>query len=349
MFNIIIHHPLWNVTFFGNSIFDYAIAIITFVMALGFLRIVQTYAEKKRDQPREETSLILAKSFHLPYIAFLSAYIASRTLLLHSAVEKILSATLILWTVYTVILAVEGVINRKISKQKKEEVEETDLAATHLVNIGIKTVLWAIGLLMALTTIGVNVTSLAAGLGIGGIAVALAAQNILGDLFSSLSIYLDKPFIVGDTITVGSVAGINNTGVVEKIGLKTTRLRGLFGELIIISNRELTSARVQNFKKNEERNIIFIIKVSPETSAETLREIPKWIEEIIGKQSPAKFDRANFKNFGDTSFEFEIAYKIPPIDYRQSLEIQEKIDIGIAEKFEKEKIYGLSGKALPKT
>jgi len=348
MFETIVNGPVWNSSYFGNSVGDYMVALLTFAVIIFFINLVKNFVKEKVPQTTESTRYSLINSVGPVFIAYFSACIASRTLLLHNAVEKILSAILILWIIYIIIDMAEILINKKFEKKKGEEEDEIDVAAMTLIKFGVKIVLSAIGLLMALTNLGVDVTSLAAGLGIGGIAVALAAQNILGDLFSSLSIYLDKPFTVGDTITYGNLVGNNNTGTVEKIGMKTTRLRGPSGEEIVVSNKELTTARIQNFKKMSERRITFLAKVSPETPAKKIKEIRNWIEEIIAKENNTRTDRIHFKNFGETAFEFEVVYFVLSSDYRLFMDIQHNINIAIAEKFEKEKIFGLSGKTAPK-
>ena len=295
----------------------------------------------------ENILYLLAEKFQFSFIAFFSAYIASRTLLLHTLVEKAFTATIIMWSAYHLILITETIIDQKILNRKTASDEEIDTAAIHLVNMGISATLWIIGVLMALSSLGINVTALATGLGIGGIAVALAAQNILGDLFSSLSIYFDKPFKIGDLITFGNLPVTNNnTGTVEKIGLKTTRLRGLQGEELIISNKELTATRIQNFKMMPERKVTFTISISPETPAKKLREIPKIISDIILKEDGTNLNNVYFKNFGEKAFEFEIAYSILSPEYSEYINIQQNINIGIVDKFEREKILGLSGKGL---
>ena len=184
-----------------------------------------------------------------------------------------------------------------------------------------------------LSNLGINVTSLVAGLGVGGIAIAFALQNILNDLFSSFAIYFDKPFVVGDFIKIGEHAG-----TVEKVGIKTTRIRSTTGEELIISNRELTSARVQNFKRLNERRSIFTIGVVYETTAEKLRRIPSIIQTIIESQSLNRFDRVHFKTFGDFSLNFEVSYYVQTTDYKKFMDTQEIVNLKIVEAFEKEGI-----------
>ncbi|MDP4645196.1 MAG: mechanosensitive ion channel family protein [Opitutales bacterium] len=194
-------------------------------------------------------------------------------------------------------------------------------------------IIWAIALLLVVDNLGYDVTALVAGLGITGIAVALALQNILGDLFASLSIVLDKPFVIGDFIIVGDLLG-----VVERIGLKTTRVRSLSGEQLIFSNSDLLSSRVRNFKQMQERRIAFSIGVIYQTTPDQLEAIPPKIKEIVEDVENARFDRAHFKGFGDSSYDFEIVYYVLLADYLVYMDIQQNINLAICRWFAEEGI-----------
>jgi small-conductance mechanosensitive channel len=196
-----------------------------------------------------------------------------------------------------------------------------------------RTVLWLVITLMILDNFGVNITTLVASLGIGGIAVALALQNILGDLFSSLSIVLDKPFMVGDFITVDDIAG-----TVEYVGLKTTRIRGLGGEQVVFSNSDLLKSRIRNYKRMQTRRIVFGIGVTYETSKRQLLGIPGILREIVEGQPQASFDRAHFKSFGASSLDFETVYIVQTPDYAVYMDIQQAINVALFERFEQEGI-----------
>lgn len=189
-------------------------------------------------------------------------------------------------------------------------------------------IIWSIAILLIIDNLGYNVTTLVAGLGIGGVAVALALQNILGDLFASLSIVLDKPFVVGDFVIVGDLMG-----VVEKIGIKTTRVKSLSGEQLVFSNSDLLSSRIRNFKRMEERRVPFTFGVLYQTTPEQLEKIPPLVEGIIKDIENTRFDRAHFKGFGQSSYDFEIVYYIGTPDYNIYMDVQQKINLAICRGF----------------
>jgi small-conductance mechanosensitive channel len=196
-----------------------------------------------------------------------------------------------------------------------------------------KLVLWTLVLLLGLDNLGFNITTLVAGLGVGGIAVALALQNILGDLFASLSIVLDKPFVIGDFIIVDQYLG-----VVEHVGLKTTRIRSLSGEQIVFSNSDLLNSRVRNYKRMQERRILFSFGVTYQTPRGKLQEIPSMIRKIIESMEVTRFDRAHFKEFGDSSLNFEVVYYMKSPDYNIYMDTQERINLALFERFAAEGI-----------
>lgn len=193
--------------------------------------------------------------------------------------------------------------------------------------------LWGITTLLVLDNLGVNITGLVAGLGIGGIAVALALQNILGDLFASLSILLDKPFVVGDFVVVDA-----HLGTIENIGLKTTRLRSLSGEQIVISNADLLSSRIRNFKRMAERRVVTSIGVTYQTPPPKLATAAAIIRESIREQDGTRLDRVHFKDFGASALDFEAVYYVLDPDYNHFMDVQQAINLRIFERFAQENI-----------
>jgi small-conductance mechanosensitive channel len=195
----------------------------------------------------------------------------------------------------------------------------------------VNAIIWIIGILFLFDNMGYNVTTIIAGLGIGGIAVALAAQNILGDLFNYFVIFLDRPFEVGDFIIIDE-----KRGVVEHIGIKTTRLKSLSGEQLVFSNSDLTTSRIHNYKRMQRRRILFNLSVIYQTSHENLKQIPEVLKSIVLEQAEmVEFDRAHFSGYGDSSLDFEIVYFVLDSAYNTYMDIQQKINLRIFEEFKK--------------
>lgn len=191
-----------------------------------------------------------------------------------------------------------------------------------------RVVIWSLVLLVALDNLGIDVTALVAGLGIGGIAVALAAQNVLGDLFASLSITFDQPFLVGDFLIIDDYLGS-----VENIGVKSTRLRSLSGEQIIMSNADLLNSRVRNYGRMLERRIVMTHNVTYDTPLEHLKEIPTLIRQAIEAQQDTRFDRSHFATHGAASLDFESVYFVKSPDYSRYMDVQQAINLQIHEQF----------------
>jgi small-conductance mechanosensitive channel len=193
--------------------------------------------------------------------------------------------------------------------------------------------LWTVMLLLVLDNFGVNVTALATSLGVGGIAVALAVQNILGDLFASLSIVIDKPFVIGDSIGVDTLSG-----TVEHIGLKTTRIRSSTGEQLIFANSDVLKARLRNYKRMQERCITFGFSVPYGTPAAQLEKIPALVQAAIEGRDTLRFDRAHFKDLGASAYAFEAVYWVRTPDYRAYMDAQQAINLALVRAFEQEGI-----------
>lgn len=221
-------------------------------------------------------------------------------------------------------------VNRFVAKDEDGdgEIDPNAATASDMVILIARIVLWAMGGLFVLSNLGIEITSLVAGLGIGGIAVAFALQGILSDLFASFSLYFDKPFRVGDFIIIGT-----DSGNVEKIGIKTTRIRTLQGEELVVSNAELTTARVQNFKKLERRRNVIQFGVLYETPREQLKEIPGMVEQIFADIPTATFDRAHFATFGDSALNYEVVYYVESDEYPVFMEAQQQFNFALMDTF----------------
>ncbi|GGX32090.1 mechanosensitive ion channel protein MscS [Pigmentiphaga litoralis] len=225
-----------------------------------------------------------------------------------------------LWGTRSISLAMTHYVHAKLGEQAQIS------ALSSLMMWGAKVLLWAVVLLAMLSNLGVNITAFVASLGVGGIAIALAVQNILGDLFASLSIAVDKPFEIGDFIVIGSLAG-----TVEHVGLKTTRIRSLGGEQIVMANTEMLSSTIQNYKRLNERRIVFQFGVTYDCTASQAKQIPQLVESIIRSIDRTRFDRSHFKGFGDSSLDFETVYIVLEPGYNTYMDIQQEINLRLME------------------
>lgn len=329
-----------SLEYLGNSVEVYIEALILFVgFALVFALVqwvillrLQAFAEKTKTDI-DDVLVKMVKSFKPPFYFFLAFYIATLGLEVESIFRQVVNGILLVWVAYQIVSALSVFVDYLLEKRAaKGDKKDTKNAYGFLGNI-VKGALWVVALLMVLSNLGVDVTSLIAGLGIGGIAIAFALQNILADLFSSFAIYFDKPFEVGDMIVVGEFRG-----TVEKIGIKSTRIRSLQGEEIVIANQDLMSARLQNFRKLTERRVVFGFGILYETPTEKTEKIPEMVKAIVEAQENARFDRTHFKSFGDSALDFEVVYYVPSDEYKVYMDTQEAINLGLMRKFEEEGI-----------
>jgi small-conductance mechanosensitive channel len=210
---------------------------------------------------------------------------------------------------------------------------ESRASAYQALSLLLKIAGWTLALLIVLDNLGVQISGLLTGLGIGGVAIAFAAQAILGDIFSYFSIFLDKPFEVGDFIIVGEYMG-----VVEKTGIKTTRIRSLSGEELVFSNKDLTASRIRNYKTMSERRVDFRFGIKYDTPLEKLEKVGEMVKSIIDNIEQIRFDRANFHSFGDFALIFEVVYYIELSDYNIYKDIQETINLELVRTFRDEGI-----------
>ena len=268
------------------------------------------------------------------FIFVVSLYAAVLILVLPSWAETTLRGIFVVAVLFQAGYWGNAFVEFWIRRSVKRRLAEDTATATTMSALGFvaKMVIWAIVILVALDY-NIDVTALIAGLGIGGVAIALAVQNILSDLFASISIIVDKPFVIGDFIVVGE-----QMGNVEKIGLKTTRVRSLTGEQIIFSNNDLLSSRVRNYKRMFERRIAFSVGVTYQTTPDQLEEIPALMEEIVSSQPDARFDRCHFKSLGDFALQIETVYYVLVADYAAYMNVQQAINLALMRAFAEREI-----------
>lgn len=336
-------HLSLSYEFLGNKLTYWIIGIVVAISLLIILRILKgllvhhfNILAQKTDTDIDDLIVDLLNKTNFLLLFILSLYVGSYFLALPENIDKIKTGMAFVVILFQIAIWGSGIINYLVKKTfVTKDTFQTTLTQTQTSAIGFfgKFVLWSALFIIALQNLGINVTSLVAGVGIGGIAIALAVQNILGDLFASVSIMLDKPFIVGDFIIVDEHAGN-----VENIGLKTTRVRSLSGEQLVFSNNDLLSSRIKNYKQMQERRILFTIGVTYDTPSEKLESIPIIIKEIIDKLEKTRFDRAHFKEFGDFSLNFEIVYYMLVPTYIDYVDAQQAINLELYRRFEKEEI-----------
>jgi len=328
--------------YFDNSIQQWLVAFAGFLFILIFLRLLIALLKRKIKKLAVKTASdfddlivdVLEKTKFL-FILLIALFIGSLLLKLPETINQIINKIVIIVLLWQGAIWGNSIINFWINRLKKEKLQEDAASATTYTALGFigRIILWSFVLLLALDNLGIDITALVTGLGIGGIAIALAVQNVLGDLFASLSIILDKPFVLGDFIIIDT-----HMGSIEHIGLKTTRLRSLSGEQLIFANSDLLKSRIRNFKRMSERRVVFTIGVTYQTEEEKLRIIPEIIKKIIESHDHARFDRAHFKSFGDFSLNYEIVYWMKIPDYTVYMDVQQAINLALYRAFAEKNI-----------
>jgi small-conductance mechanosensitive channel len=332
MFNDIL-----QITILQNRILDYIVFFSTLLIGILIIKIVKIIILHRLKQWAQKTLTTIddflihsiEKKF-IPLLYFAVLYLASKGLKVAPVAGKIIDVIgVVLLTIIGVrflVLLLTYLLDTHLLKKEEDETKKRNIQ--RLVPV-IKVVIWGIGIVFLLDNLGFKVSTVIAGLGIGGIAVALAAQAVLGDLFSYFSILLDRPFELGDFVIIGDYLG-----TVEHIGIKTTRLRSLSGEQLVFSNTDLTSSRLKNYKRMEQRRVVFQLGVTYQTSLEQLKEIPSIIRASIENIKDTVFDRAHFFSYGDFSLIYEVVYYVLSRDYNKYMDIQQEINFSIKEKFE---------------
>jgi len=326
----------------GNDVWQWllAVAIIVFVwlvlrVAMQMLvRRLRAFVLKTPGRLDDLFVEMLSKTKFL-FVLVVAIFAGSMVLDLPAAADTALRALLTAALLAQAGYWGDGFVSFWIRRTARRKLEDDAAAATSLTALGFvaRIAIWTVVLLLALETFGIDITVLITGLGIGGIAVALAVQNILGDLFASLSIIIDKPFVIGDFIIVGDLMGS-----VERIGLKTTRVRSLSGEQIIFSNSDLLGSRVRNYKRMYERRIVMPFGVTYQTPVAALEGIPETVQRIVEAQPDVRFDRCHFKSFGAYSLDFETVYYVLVPDYNVYMDRQQTINLAIMRAFDEARI-----------
>jgi small-conductance mechanosensitive channel len=324
------------------TVLNWLIAILVVVVSYAVLTLVKKFLVKKlgafaakTDTKLDDLVVTLLEHTHPLSIVMVSLFVGSWALSLPPKVNVIIQKTIVLTLLIQGALWSNQFVTYWFNEIFAKRVQNASLnpSARAMLNFVARLVLWTVAILLILDNLGFNITTLIAGLGVGGIAVALAVQNILADLFASLSIILDKPFVVGDFIIVDDFLG-----TVKHVGLKTTRIQSLSGEEVIFSNGDLLKSRIRNYKRMYERRVVFSVGIPYETPADKLSLAKTILTQTVQAQQQVRFDRAHFKEYGDSALVYEIVYYVLDPDYNKYMDTQESINIGIFRRFSQEGI-----------
>lgn len=321
----------------NNSLENYLLALLFLFLVTFLIKVFDKFLLERMDLFIKKISnsfsvllknLIKKRIYPLLYI--LAFYLAFEKLKTSIQIEYFFNLMLLILTVIWVVLAIIDIITYSLKKywSKKQQSEEQQKVLTITLFL-IKIIVWIIAFLFILDNLNIQITGLITGLGIGGVAIAFAAQNILTDLFNYFTIFFDKPFDIGDFIITGDYRG-----TIEHIGVKSTRIRSLSGEQLIIANTDLVNSRINNYKRMEQRRINFNFGLTYDTSLEKLKQVPQIIENIIKSVNKTEFDRAHFSEFSASSLLFQVVYYVKDSDYKIYMDIQQEINFKLKKQLE---------------
>lgn len=332
---------LWETQFLWNTAGRWVLAALLFGVTFTLLPLVKRYVtaqrrkwqESDRDVPTaiEVLTLLVSRTSKL-FIFTLALAFASLELDFPAQIERIIRIAIVLTFWFQVALwgmaSLRFAIDRK--SRKGTGLDPQLATSMDIIMFIAGLAIWTMAFLLALDNLGVQIQPLLAGLGIGGIAVALSVQTLLGDLLASMSIALDKPFVVGDALQIDDL-----NGTVEHISVRSTRLRSLTGEQIIIANGDIVKARVRNNGRMRDRRAAFSVNVSYDTPQEKLREIPGIVQDIVMKQPNTRFDRCHLLAMGDWALRYEVVFFMTTPDFGTYANVQQAVNLEILETLRK--------------
>jgi len=322
--------------YFDNTIKEYLFVLGAIIIVWVILQLIKKWVlalfrklTSKTQNNIDDVLVSALEKFIIPYLYIVINFFIIRQLTLPLKLDRILDVAL---TIITVIFAAR-LINHAIHFSIQQYMERRDEGPARMKQLSgvllvIKIIVWSVGLIFFLDNVGYDVTTIIAGLGVGGIAIALAAQNILGDLFSYFVIFFDKPFEIGDFIVMG-----DKMGTVERIGIKTSHVRSISGEQLVMPNAELVKSVIHNFKRLEKRRVIFKVGVSYSTSAENLSAIPTIIRDAILVHEKTTVDRSHLQGFGESSINFETIYFVESAEYNVYMDINQAVCMQVLQQF----------------
>ena len=330
---------LLKIEFAGNPVGDWALATVIFLVTLTVLPVVKSFIGARQrawsPQDRQQVPTAIELTIQLVgrtsrlFLLAVALYFASRYLTFAPRVERFLTIVLVtlfwlqvgVWAMAAVRFGID------LRRARSAGLDAVLAGSMDVIVFSAGLILWAMVLLLALDNLGIQIKPLLAGLGIGGIAIALAVQTVLGDLLASMSIALDKPFNIGDFLTLGEYQG-----TVEHIGVRSTQLRSISGEQIILANADIIKARVRNFGRMRERRTVFQFGVTYDTPPELLAAIPGEVRRIVEAQPDTRFDRCHFLAYGETSLQFELVFFVTKAEFNVYADVQQAINLGLLEK-----------------
>lgn len=333
-------NEILNYTVFGNVLRDYILAITVFVVTLIVFKTIKYQVIKKlrhaADKTKSDIDDLLIKivdkvGWH--FYIFFATYFAINFIQLPPIILTIFSYATPIVVVFIIVRSVQQLVDYGILKVTKEKEPENGTSVANVLSRITKGILWSLAFLYIITRFGYDITTVVASFGVAGIVLAFGLQHVLSDVFASFSIFFDKPFNVGDFITVGG-----NWGVVKKVGIRSTRIQSLQGQEIIIPNQELTSEQIHNYKKMEKRRVQFSFGLIYDTSSEKIEKALELTKQVVSSVELVDFDRVHFKEYGDFSLNFEVVYYVNTSDYNKYMDVQQEINLKLKKAFEKERI-----------
>ncbi len=326
--------------FLGNAVREYLTSAGVFVGVLLvlpiaraiILRRLKTFSERTANDLDDLLHDLLRRVVGPVVYLFTALYFATLFLTLPESLGLLVQSLLVIVLAIKVAQVLQRLAAYGIRRWTEQTAKEDPASAAMLKNVTwvVQLMIWAATVLFIFDNLGINITAFVASLGIGGVAVALAAQSVLGDAFSPFAIFMDKPFQVGAFLIVGDLLG-----TVEQVGFKTTRIRSLGGEQLIFSNSDLTSSRIKNYKRMRERRIVFSVGVVYQTPVEQVKAISPMIKRVVDEHEYARFDRAHFKSFGDFALIYEVVFYVLRPDYNTYMDVQQSMNFRLMEEFEK--------------
>jgi small-conductance mechanosensitive channel len=321
----------------SNSLADWLIAAALAVAVWSALWILRRLIASRyqRRATAEQPTLIRLMAYLIGntkqfFFFAIALSIASESLTLPDKLHQVLANVVLVLILLQVGLWAGRAVRFYLDRKELERGGQPFAGSLDIIRFVAGILIWSLVILVTLENLGVNITALIAGLGVGGVAVALALQNVLGDLFASLSIALDKPFSVGDSLVIDTF-----NGNVERIGIKTTRLRSVTGEQIILSNADILKSRVRNFGRASEQRALATLRVNYDTPADKLREIPKLVESIVREQANARFERCHLVAIGESAAQFELSYFVQQPKLNSLFDLQQSVNFRIIEEFKR--------------